>query len=565
MSAISNTYSGITSSFTQASLLPPPPAGGKRISITKDTPGIVSFPDIDILNQAKKQAAEDQARIDAQRLSGEAGVQTDGNIYWVNGKNGKALIDVEDFTGGGGEDSTQPTNKAVSSFGSGMSENEIATTTENGTRVSVQSLPTNKTFGVPGAVVKLLNIETQGGLQIQMELDQNVRINDTENGGVSLFFPDTGETKRFDADGNVTTDAGEQSDSLEGSNGDDILVNINKSVVNAGEGNDTVFNFSENTIIEGGDGDDKIFLPGHSEDVIVNTGKGSNTVYGGQVNNAIINAQGNNDKIEAYSLHGTNITGTGTLAVNAKTLRESNLQSAGDFSANIGCVFKTRIQVGEENDQTSNLQNPYARLQAKANIVISGFDDSFLTTVGGDSSITMNSASNSFISTGGGGDTIRITTANNSSISTGGGNDTLRINHSEGSTIDMGDGNDTLVAIGSQGSKISMGNGDDVLVANSVGASTLDTGEGNDTLYYGSMHGVQLGIDATKDKIYHGGSGFVYNYFENPSQSNWDKMTSIAHNYEKTQLFKNYRGEQISMIFGSEIQLSGRRPLSLEI
>lgn len=540
MSAISNEYFDNLVPLYPRETLPSHRSGENFVAVTKGSPGVMPSDEVpfrDELVRQSKQEAEDRARIQAQRLSSEAGVQTDGTLYWLNAKNNKPLIEVEDFKGQDMTDSTGKTGKEVSSFGSGMSENEIATTTEGGTRVSVQSLPTNQAIGVPGAVVNLLNIETKNGLQIQMNLDQNVRITDLEDGGVSLYFPDTGETKTFGADGNVTTDKGEKSDTLEGTTGNDILINIDKSTVDAGEGNDTVFNFSNNAVINGGGGDDKIFLPGQTENVIVNTGGGNNTVYGGQVRNALINAQGSNDKLNASRVYNTNIQASGNLTVEMRDFRDGNLKSAGDMSATIGLASGTRIQVGGKNEgQADSPNNSYAKLQAKANIFISGFNDSFLKTGDGD-------------------DNIIITGADNSVINTGGGNDTLSIRHSYNSVIDMGDGDDKLIALGISGSKVSMGKGNDTVLVNSAGGqSTIDTGEGNDKLYFGNMDGVKLGIDATQDKIFDSYSGFLYPYFEDPTQENWNAMVDIAHRYEKTQLFKNYQGQSISMILGSGIR-----------
>lgn len=411
MSAISNEYFDNLVPLYPREALPSHRSGENFVAVTKSSPGTVSSDEVpfrDELVRQSKQEAEDRARIQAQRLSSEAGVQTDGTLYWLNAKNSKPLIEVEDFKGQDMTDSTGKTGKEVSSFGSGMSENEIATTTEGGTRVSVQSLPTNQAIGVPGAVVNLLNIETKNGLQIQMNLDQNVRITDLEDGGVSLYFPDTGETKTFGADGNVTTDKGEKSDTLEGTTGNDILINIDKSTVDAGEGNDTVFNFSNNAVINGGGGDDKIFLPGQTENVIVNTGGGNNTVYGGQVRNALINAQGSNDKLNASRVYNTNIQASGNLTVEMRDFRDGNLKSAGDMSATIGLASGTRIQVGGKNEgQADSPNNSYAELQAKANITIGLFSNSFLKTGSGDDNLIMDSVNNSLVDTGGGNNTMQ--------------------------------------------------------------------------------------------------------------------------------------------------------------
>lgn len=505
------------------------PMWEKRVNMAKHALDPASFPE-----ELKKQYQDAQARLDTQRLSGKPGVQTDGTLYWMNG-NGKQtppLIETEDFGGyscNKNEASTGVNGNPAPSFGSWLRENEIATTTTNGTRVSAQSIPVSSITGVAESVVKLLNIETRQGARIQMELSRNVRITDQEDGSVSLYFPDTGETRRFDAEGGMTVERGETSGALEGTDGDDVLVNVNAARVDGGDGNDTVFNFSDNTVINGGDGDDNIILAGVNTNVIVNTGAGNNGVQGNMVHSSVINAEGEHDSLGFYGLRGSVITSENKLNFDGYDIKDSKFEISASVEADIGGLTNSQFIVEDKQADKSKV------------------------------SLNIGSLNNSSLFTGSGDDTINVTGIHESRVVTGGGNDFINTAHVYNSAIDMGDGDDTLLAVGLHNASISMGGGDDTVVVDSGGGrSTIDTGDGSDTVYYTTLDGVRLNLDASKDKVYHAAFGAIHRLHDDPTTENWNKMIDIAHRYDKTALFKGYKGDFISLLLGANSLSSPR-------
>jgi hypothetical protein len=62
-----------------------------------------------------------------------------------------------------------------------------------------------------------------------------LRINDLEDGGLSVFFAQSGLTKIYDANGLERIDA-EMPETGLGTEGDDVIINLRSAVVNAGGG-----------------------------------------------------------------------------------------------------------------------------------------------------------------------------------------------------------------------------------------------------------------------------------------------------------------------------------------
>lgn len=176
-----------------------------------------------------------------------------------------------------------------------------------------------------------LHITLASGVALNLALTGNVRINEGSDGSVSVYYADTGTTTTFDALGNMTMKPGELGQS--GTDGDDILININGDVVNGGDGNDIILNLVKNAIIWGGMGDDRLFMPILADGATIDMGDGNDSVHAKNINNSAITMGNGNDSLTAYDVTNSHIN-----------------MGEGNNSVSLHDVYRTDIHMGDGNN-----------------------------------------------------------------------------------------------------------------------------------------------------------------------------------------------------------------------
>lgn len=177
-------------------------------------------------------------------------------------------------------------------FGSTTFESGMHTTTKNGSVIGVYTAPLN----AENTYTPYVQITQQSGLQVQLVLSENMKIQEHEDGSLSVFYGDSHKKIHFQQDGTSTSYIDEE-DSFEGTSGDDILININASSVDGKEGDDIIFNLTDNVTIQGGEGNDTILIPGKVSNNTIDSGTGNDAVYAGKVFDSNINVGEDDNKL----------------------------------------------------------------------------------------------------------------------------------------------------------------------------------------------------------------------------------------------------------------------------
>lgn len=278
------------------------------------------------------------------------------------------------------------------------------------------------------SVNNTIQITRKDGLQLNFELTEDMRITDLEDGSLSIYYASTGISRIFDAEGKESTVQGEMN--ALGTSGDDLIINVSGKRVDAGNGDDTLFNFADGAEILGGAGNDKIYLASReATGVTIDGGAGDDAIVGENINGATITMEEGTDSLTAFSLNGSNITSSGDNRLNIRLFSNNRLTSRNGL-----------LDMKIENILESSLS--IDRAKAMSVDSIQGSNLSF-----GASDVTLNAClvSGSRILTGGGNDVITVYGLTNSFINTNGGDDTIEVGRSAiDSTVFSGDGNDTI-------------------------------------------------------------------------------------------------------------------------
>ncbi len=370
------------------------------------------------------------------------------------------------------------------------------------------------------------------------------------------------DTIRIEKCEKVIIDVGDGDDSIDHWNGDNITIRGGagndhiqndaegkKTYVDAGAGNDFVWNYAGDTTLVGGDGNDEIkyygwtgsLVGGKGDDKIdnwaertmIDGGDGDDTINNGHGDNATIVGGAGNDKIEMWSSAKQSITGgdgNDTISLNG-----------GDENTLIG---------GEGNDYIEN------------------------RTDWGENSQPFNQPNNTFIDGGNGNDTIG-NHGSNVTIKTGAGNDHVYNNGewnlesgeqvfwADHVSIDLGDGDDTLDQWqGTRYVTVRGGKGNDYLI-NRGAEGSIDGGDGDDFIgnyYDASLTAINGGADndsidnSVSDVTILGGAGndSINSRAEyvtiNGGAGN--DIVDIVSNYSKNQLIEYGNGDGNDTVYG---------------
>lgn len=337
--------------------------------------------------------------------------------------------------------------------GNVFTSGKVSTTSSQGTIVTVST---------PSASAYELQITRKDGLQLTFEARDDMRINDLEDGSLSVYFPASGQTCLFDASGAMSVLQGETGQS--GTSSDDIIINVKGTKVDGGDGNDTVFNFADNATITTGEGDDAVFTTAENS-LTIDTGNGNDRLFGSVLHNSTVNMGEGDNSFTASMASGELRMGDGNNTIVSKVAH-------GTDSNNTADPLHIYLGDGDNDIQISSLLGgvKVSAGDGKNTVSIGGMDDSSSVVLGngGNTVIIKRGMTNASISTGSGEDTFFLESANRSVVDSGAGNDTIYMNNLRNSTLYTGDGDDTIYVDEAQHAFISGGNGNDSIHINNA-------------------------------------------------------------------------------------------------
>ena len=294
--------------------------------------------------------------------------------------------------------------------------------------------------------------------------------------------------------------------------GNDLIHNYsNKVTIQSGNDDDTIVNHSSNIVsINGGNGNDKIFNGGYYDGSRRNNwceGGSSLTIDGGAGNDSIedwgffvvykgkydyysnryskITGGEGDDYIRSDSMYSTLYGGNGNDTIDSDAGYSSIYGGNGNDS--IKSTSMAMIDAGDGNDTINNEKDTHST-------ILGGDGDDFIN-----SKTTGDYYIGNLIDGGEGNDTIN-NIGKNATIYSGLGDDSI-YNSSDSVTIDGGDGSDTIENSDSSVT-INGGKGDDYISNNNDGDNvTIDGGVGNDYIYSGGSN-VTITGGAGSDSIF---------------------------------------------------------------
>lgn len=273
--------------------------------------------------------------------------------------------------------------------------------------------------------IHLAQITRKDGFQLNIELDDDIRINDLEDGGLSIYYASSGITRTFDANGRETVAQGEIN--VLGTDGDDIIINKSSSRVDAGDGDDIIVNLADNTELRGGDGNDTILLASaRTKSVTIDGGAGDDVIVAQEIENASIVMGDGNDSLTAAQIFGSTISSSGDDAIKTNGFAKSKLTSRnGALSTDIASILESTVAIDRVKGDFSIAEIRGSRLKF------------------GDGNVFLNSnwIMDSEIELGKGDLTMNAVGLMKSSISNAGssGKITLSVRHNEDSKITKGE------------------------------------------------------------------------------------------------------------------------------
>lgn len=336
--------------------------------------GPVQTLDAETLARAKKISDEFHSRVNI-TIEDKVTISNDAReasvLYEQAKRKGIPASEIAGLLRPGG-DNVEKRPLLLQEFGSTHSETGLQTTTKNGTIVGVYSAPQHS----KDTHTKYVQITQKSGMQIQMVINGNMRINEAKDGSISILFEDEHKKMIYSPDGSVEEYA--DSDSSSGTSGDDIIINVNGTSIDGKEGDDILFNLADNATISGGDGNDTILLPSKVKNNTIDTGSGNDTVSG-------------------YAIENSNIEfGDGDNELSMHSIDHSNIHMAnGNNKISTAIIYnKSSVLLGDGNNDiyTTNLGNDGLRKNENTLIDIGG----------GDNFVTINSFSCSTLKTGSG-------------------------------------------------------------------------------------------------------------------------------------------------------------------
>lgn len=438
---------------------------------------------------------------------------------------GKVVEDLEDGIKKSIAGNSSALTKLLPCAPGGNKPVDIRTTTTHGTIVTLLTPPVR--YNETTAENFSLQVTRKDGFQLTLPLDEDVRMNEEEDGTISLYYPASGKRLTYDAEGNEHTEiinTGEQ-----GTDGDDILINVSGNRIESGSGNDTIFNLTDNVAITGTEGNKTIFMGGTTrKNVSIELGDGNHCIYGNMLKDSKIEIGSGNNTIAMAIIHDTDIKigngnntlltelnrgisvflGDGNNTISSKDVSSrSTIQvGGGNNTLNINSISNnTKIDLGDGNNnlKATGINNSSIDCgNGNSAIDVSTVNESALNTGNGNNTVQTNTVYHGSVNVGNGSNTYTADTLFTAQILAGGGKNTIICNtalssqlfignDSHGSNKEAGneakhDAGSTITINSLNGSALHTGSGNDIVTVNNKVGSTISTGAGNDLLYLGN-------------------------------------------------------------------------------
>lgn len=409
----------------------------------------------------------------------------------------------------------------------------LSVTSKQGSEIRVQRASAEKDGQTSD--IYLAGVTRSNGVQFNFEFNENVRINDSEDGTLTVYYADSGETHTFDAQGTRTITQG-KAGSLSGTDVDDILVNLNGSSVDGGNGDDTIINFADDAELNGGDGNDTVLLAknvrgnridmGNGDDRVmglyaqdseINMGDGDDTVGLQMFRNTNINlGDGDNSATVGYAWGGAIVTGNGDNALRIHdgsglniTAGDGNNQlrsnrfygqiTLGDGSNTLEAhSLGGQINFGDGNNtlETYSLRGQINLGDGNNTLDVGNISNYELTTSDDDN---LSASAPRYITAGNGNNTVRVGSLGGAGIELGDGdNDVYVRSIGKNSIVEVGDGNNVFKAGNIDRGNVTLGDGNNIVDASCVsdfgGDNGITVGNGDNTFAIGRIHGGNIAM-----------------------------------------------------------------------
>lgn len=347
------------------------------------------------------------------------------------------------------------------------------TVTEKGTVIGISSIEAVNTFSGEMKPYNL-QITRKDGLQLNLDLSEDIRVNDLEDGGLAVHYAQSGLTRIFGADGSETQTR-EEGGELKGTVGKDVLINKHSASVDAGDGDDIIINLRDNTKITAGDGNDKIINMGYTRNVDINSGSGDNAIYSRAQGGSLDLTQGSN-KVFMDQFSGNISLGDESNALTVNSLFGKLSIGNGALSAEIDSIFRVNLAHAEGATGQATIKS---RSIYDSTIDLRGHNNGVPTS---GNTLTADTIDFSKVYTGEGDDRVDVRSLHVSTLDTGAGNDTVSVTTMGLGKLDTGDGDDLVYSKSSFGT-IDGGAGDDVIYTPLAYGTSVGGGTGNNTIY----------------------------------------------------------------------------------
>lgn len=279
---------------------------------------------------------------------------------------------------------------------------------------------------------------------------------------------------------------------ISGTSGNDNIDagEIEKAIINAGDGNDRIYNYDDSASISGGTGNDSIYSDGYHASI--NGGAGNDRITLAAVSNLVQYASGDGND----TIWGFNETDTLTITGGSYSTQTSGdnvivtvgkgsilLVGAKDKTLNINSEESTEVLTLTKGADTlsNNLDKVTINARDGNDSITNSYGYRVLINAGdGNNSIT-SSGSRATILSGKGDDSI-TNEGGYASINAGEGNDSISNNYRYNVTINAGTGNDYIYNYNGNNVSINAGAGNDSIVNNYGSYASINAGSGDDSI-----------------------------------------------------------------------------------
>ncbi|MDR1242774.1 MAG: hypothetical protein LBM00_08340 [Deltaproteobacteria bacterium] len=381
-----------------------------------------------------------------------------------------------------------------------------------------------------------------GGRSFNVEFTGDIKAGKNSAGNLSVYFHNTGTTRTYSADGGYIEEKGYLlADDADSS----IIISTSGSHVAAGNGNNLIFVYGDNSSIQGGEGNDDIRLASGLSNVKIDTGAGDDSV-------SVTTAYNNINGATAYNMELTLNGGNNNVFLRGMNGRGGMIGGSiaagnGDNNLNLSGTDGTVITLGD-GDNRLNISEA-----ARTEITLGDGDNHYKGyALSKGANLAMGNGSNSVdIYEVGQAQTVsRSRGAGSATLSLGNGDNQIKIYQIQsGSELSAGNGANTLdIGELESASALSVGNGDNKLgIMEIEGNSSVNIGNGDNKLYIHELESgshVELGNGNNLAKIYavEGGSSLGFGDGHNALQlySLYNSVLSFGNGDNDAKIYKTY-------------------------